>query len=59
MMMALTLFFILSLIASIFVIFAAALSARLSRSENWTETYDEAEKVNDTQSQPMRAQMFS
>lgn len=46
MMMALTLFFILSIITSILVVFAAVLSARLSDHEDWTETYDDAE-IND------------
>jgi len=59
MMMALTLFFILSTIASTFVIFAAVLSARLSDKETWTETYDNNIEANDNQSQPIPAQMSS
>ncbi|MCA9942916.1 MAG: hypothetical protein KC449_05520 [Anaerolineales bacterium] len=57
-MMALLLFLLLSLITSILVIFAAILSSRLSRHENWTESYDNAEGSGN-QSQPLRAQMSS
>ncbi|MCB9008757.1 MAG: hypothetical protein H6656_15545 [Ardenticatenaceae bacterium] len=56
--MALLLFLLLSLITSILVIFAAILSSRLSRHENWTESYDNAEGSGN-QSQPLRAQMSS
>ncbi|GJM40926.1 MAG: hypothetical protein DHS20C20_12080 [Ardenticatenaceae bacterium] len=42
-MMALLLFFTLSIIGSGFVILAAMLSSRLSQDENWTERYDNAE----------------
>jgi hypothetical protein len=57
-MMALLIFSILSLIASTLVIFAAALSSRLSRYEDWTETYDKAEGGSN-QSKPLHAQMVN
>lgn len=47
MMMALLLYFILSLIASTLVLFAAALSSRISRRENLPERYDNAEANSD------------
>ncbi len=44
-MMALLIFFMLSLTASILTIFATILSSRLSRQENWTEAYDNVEST--------------
>jgi len=57
-MMALLIFSILSLIASILVIFAAALSSQLSRHEDWTETYDNTESSSN-QSNPLCARMVN
>jgi hypothetical protein len=57
-MMALLIFSILSLITSTLVIFAAVLSSRLSRRENWTERYDAADGSNN-QSKPLHAQMVN
>ncbi|MCA9956305.1 MAG: hypothetical protein KC434_16365 [Anaerolineales bacterium] len=51
MMMALLLYFSLSLIASTLVLFAAALSSSISRRENLPERYDNAE-ASSNQSAP-------
>ncbi len=56
-MMALLIFSILSLIAATLVIFAAALSSRLSHNEEWTEKYDNAESSNS--STPLHARMVN
>ncbi len=56
-MMALLLFSILSLIASTLVISAAVLSSRISRHENWTERYDNADASGS--SQPLHPQMLN
>jgi hypothetical protein len=56
-MMALLLFSILSLIASTLVISAAVLSSRISRHENWTERYDNADASGS--SQPLHPQMIN
>lgn len=59
-MMALLIFTILSLIASTLVIFAAALSSRLSRQEDWSESYAyDNVKGNSDSSEPLCAQIVN
>jgi hypothetical protein len=58
MMMALLFYFVLSLIASTLVVFAAALSAHISHRENQSEQYDNAEDSSD-QSKPLCVQSLS